>query len=131
MATRENVLSAYRKLLTLAKMMPVGTKRTETMTQIRQEFRNNAGESSQGMVSELLKKAESSLGFLKIVTPGRGKAQTGRTTVVFGKNKDGTTSQKAVSNWHGGNMDPDSVARHYHGLKRAGFRDNSHAKGLF
>lgn len=33
------------------------------------------------------------------------------------------------TNWHGGNLDPDSVRRHQHQLKRAGFRDNAHAKG--
>jgi len=28
-------------------------------------------------------------------------------------------------------MDPDSVARHNRSLRRAGFRDNAHAKGFF
>ena len=35
------------------------------------------------------------------------------------------------SNWDGSNMDPDSVARHNRSLRRAGFRDNAHAKGFF
>ena len=51
---------------------------------------------------------------------------------MFGSSADGkTVSRKAVSNWTGKNMDPDAVARHYAGLKRAGFKDNTHAKGGF
>jgi len=80
----------------------------------------------------MLRKANSSLGFLNIISPKRNRAgQEGKTTLVFGTNKDGTTSSTATSNWHGGNMDPDNVARHSHQLKRAGFRDNAHAKGVF
>jgi hypothetical protein len=129
---RENVLNAYRKLLTLAKLMPNKDKRFEAVLRIRKEFRANSGETSRDEIEEMLKKANSSLGFLKIMTPKRsfGEKQSGTTTMVFGKNKDGTT-KKAMSNWHGGNLDPDSVKRHYDGLKRAGFRDNAHAKGIF
>ena len=31
----------------------------------------------------------------------------------------------------GGNMDPDSVSRHHHLLKRGGFKGNADAKGVF
>lgn len=33
------------------------------------------------------------------------------------------------SNWHGGNLDPESVSRHQRLLNRAGFRNNSDAIG--
>lgn len=41
------------------------------------------------------------------------------------------TGTKAVSNWHGGNLDPDSVSKHQHLLKRAGYKSHSDAKGIF
>ena len=130
---RANVLNAYRKLLSLVRLMPE-KKRMESMTRIREEFRSNKGETSSDAIADLLMKANSSLGFLNIVTPKRVTKQGGKTTIIFGKNADGSTSlssKKAMSNWHGGNMDPDQVSRHYNGLKRAGFRDNNHAKGVF
>jgi len=43
----------------------------------------------------------------------------------------GGKRDKAMTNWDGKNMDPDSVSRHYRGLNRAGFVDNNHAKGIF
>jgi len=36
-----------------------------------------------------------------------------------------------TTNWDGNNMDPCSMKRHFGGLKRAGFQNNSHAKGMF
>ena len=76
--------------------------------------------------------ANSALGYLKIVTPksSHGKKQEGKTTVTFGESKY-TDNGKAVSNWTGKNMDPDSVKRHQNTLKRAGFKNNSDAKGFF
>ena len=59
----------------------------------------------------------------------------GRTYAVYkdGEGKiEGEALQReraAYSNWDGNNLDPDSVRRHQHQLKRAGFRDNLHAKG--
>lgn len=78
-------------------------------------------------VVKLLEQAQSSLGYLKMVTPKQPRSQAGVTRIVFGEH-DGKVS-KAVSNWSGKNLDPDSVKRHYNSLKRAGFRDNTHAKG--
>ncbi len=104
----------------------------------------------------LLDKASSTLGYLKMVTPRRGPAapaeatagptdqegggesgDDGRVRLVY-KNGEGLIDGEAeardrarYSNWHGGNLDPDSVSRHQHQLSRAGFRDNAHAKGVF
>ena len=84
-------------------------------------------------VQELIKKANSTIGYLKIITPRTSRrkddVQQGATTIVFGEG--GKLGPKAVTNWHGGNMDPDSVKRHYQGLKRAGFKSNADAKGIF
>jgi len=86
-------------------------------------------------MAALLQKADSSLGYLKIITPRSNlKGQTGATKIV-GKSpfEAMTASDKAgfrpVTNWTGKNLDPDSVRRHQNNLKRAGFKDNLQAKG--
>lgn len=38
---------------------------------------------------------------------------------------------RVLSNWDGQNMDPCSVSKHNGQLKRMGFLNNLHAKGLF
>lgn len=110
-------------------------------------------------VRALLEKAASTLGYLKMVTPRRRSAAAsaavpdetsssssieeeeagadGRVRLVY-KNGEGRIDGDAearerarYSNWDGGNLDPDSVARHRHQLGRMGFRDNAHAKGIF
>ena len=45
--------------------------------------------------------------------------------------KSNGPSFKPVTNWTGSNINPDSLARHNASLKRMGFRDNAHAKGIF
>lgn len=96
-------------------------------------------------IQKLLESARNSLGYLRMVTPrrpDRGSSESsdggGRYRIVY---KDGQAvvdgenepmaGRKAVSNWHGGNLDPDSVTRHKSQLSRMGFRDNAHAKGFF
>ena len=132
------VLLVYKNLLRYAKRFPE-PKRGESLQQIKREFRSNVSESNAKAVEEMIKKANSSLGYLKIVTPRRNENQTGSITLVFNNKEAGTSesgsespsvmSRKAHTNWTGSNMDPDSVARHYASLKRAGFSNNSHAKG--
>jgi hypothetical protein len=99
-------------------------------------------------VRALLEKASSTLGYLKMVTPRRHSATeadaaeeegeaSARVRLVY-KNGEGRIDGDAearerarYTNWHGGNLDPESVSRHQHQLNRAGFRDNAHAKGFF
>ena len=115
-------------------MVQPASKRAETLTQIKSEFRNHSIEDSESRVEELLKKANSSLGFLKMITPRSrsSESSTGHTKIIFGDGKGGKSragSKNVVSNWTGSNMDPDSVSRHYRGLKRAGFTDNHSVVG--
>lgn len=74
--------------------------------------------------------------------PDRGDSSSGgdggRYRIVYkdgqaieGGENESNLGRKAVSNWNGSNMDPDSVARHKSQLSRMGFRDNAHAKGFF
>ena len=137
-----NVRSAYRNLLKLARSLPP-EKQTSSVAQIRLEFRKHATESSQANVAKLLEKASSTISYLKVVTPRKPFQQGGVTRMIFGPSgcidaSDNVTdpkllgkSGKAISNWTGKNMDPDSVKRHYRGLSRAGFRSNSDVKGIF
>lgn len=131
MSSRSNVLSAYKNMLRLARCLSE-PKRTSSIVEIRQQFRANK-EIPSHEIEKLLVKANSSLGYLKIISPrGRVSAagnQTGVTKIVFGTT--GSVVKKAVSNWTGSNMDPDSVKRHQSILKRAGFKNNSDAKGFF
>lgn len=126
--TLSNSLSLYRKLLKLAHNLP-RDKRTTSIQRIKEEFRKNSSETNSNTIAELLKYAQSTLGYLKIVTPKRLTNQTGHSKVIFGSQSklDG----KAISNWTGSNMDPDAVKRHYNGLKRAGFKNNQDMKGFF
>jgi hypothetical protein len=51
----------------------------------------------------MITKAQSSLGYLKIVTPKKrivGETQAGRTKMIFGDG-DGKVGRKAMSNWTG------------------------------
>lgn len=85
--------------------------------------------------------ADKKIAFMRIVTPkdkARDGSQKGSSTYVY--KDDGSVDENGrakvagkarVSNWTGSNLDPCSVKRHYAGLKRCGFVDNSHAKGIF
>lgn len=131
---RANVLHAYRRLIQMAKLAPQD-KRKELFNQIRTGFRANREESSPEKLAEMMQKASSSLSFLKIMTPRskyKKSSSDGVTRIVFGAGKDENSGgRKAMSNWTGSNMDPDSVKRHYQSLNRMGFMNNSQAKGIF
>ena len=88
----------------------------------------------------LVEKAASTLGYLKIITPRskQSEKQTGSVKIVYEvadgskRSRTGQTPvHKVMSNWTGSNMDPDQVSRHNRSLKRAGFKNNSDAKGIF
>jgi hypothetical protein len=134
MTTIKNVLHVYKNLLKMCQSLPTAhNKRSDTIKTIKKEFRLYKNETNIETINELLVKANSSLGYLKIITPKNRtfSKQTEHFNIKFG-DKDNSPSRKAVSNWHGSNMDPDQVKRHYNGLKRAGFTDNASVnKGLF
>ncbi len=137
---RQNVLHMYKNMLKMIRFVPA-KKRYEMLNQIRGEFRSNATETSPERITEMIKKAQSSLSYIKVITP-RTRAsgtQDGVTKMVFsgngsngsGSDGSGKPTFKPVSNWTGSNIDPDSLAKHNASLKRMGFRDNAHAKGIF
>lgn len=126
---RLHVLRMYKNLLRICKDLPKD-KKYSTINQIRNEFIRNKNESNAKINESLLTKAASSLGYLKMITPKTSMKGQGVTSIIFSSDGSSKTPViKAVSNWHGKNMDPDAVKRHYDGLKRAGFKNNSHVKG--
>lgn len=138
-ATHLNVLSSYRGLLKLSAKLTPEAHRIKTTNMIKAEFRKQK-EAQPDRVGDLLTKANSTLGYLKIVTPKyrkdvKSEGNSGVTTLVFGDSNrkqygdQSSPFSKVTSNWTGGNMDPDSVKRHERSLKRSGFKSNSHAKG--
>lgn len=127
---RENVLGMYRRLLKLAKMAKPSDSQNMIM-QIRQKFRENKEISDPATIIDLLKSANSSLGYIRMVTPRMPSPniESRISKVVMGEKTQ--TGRMAHTNWHGGNLDPDSVRRHNASLKRCGFQNNAHAKGIF
>lgn len=58
-------------------------------------------------------------------------AESESVKIIYSDGKSENKGKPIVTNWHGSNLDPDSVSRHNRSLKRAGFQNNRHAKGVF
>lgn len=125
-----NALSLYRNLLKQASRLPAAN-RAKSLEQIKQGFKGAKELSDPNEIRTMLEKANSSLGYLKIVTPRspHTHVQAGKTKTIFGEEEP--ARGRAVSNWTGTNMDPDSVKRHQRSLSRAGFKNNADMKGIF
>lgn len=129
MASTSSSRNLYRKLLKFSTGLPAD-KHASTIKTIREEFRKNIYESDPSKIDAMIKKGFSSLSYIKMVTPrGQDVPQNGAYSIKF-DDKGGKRS-KAVSNWVGSNMDPDSVSRHNNSLKRGGWKSNSDMKGMF
>jgi vacuolar-type H+-ATPase catalytic subunit A/Vma1 len=84
---RKNVLGMYKKMLLLAKSM-TEPKKSETILQIRDQFRKNSIQDDSNQIADLLKKAQSSFSFLKMISPKvKQSGQSGVTTVTFGSSE--------------------------------------------
>ncbi len=134
--TIDPIKQTYRQLARLVQRLSDKHKRQESWQELRQGFRIplEQGES----LDSRLQVAEDRLSFLRMITPKeRPSNQSGKWVYKNGErleNQDGTlrdSNGRVVSNWDGKNLDPDSVRRHNYQLKRAGFVNNSHAKGFF
>lgn len=128
-------LAVYRSLLRVARTMPE-SQRVGVLAQARSELSFFRDVTDANEISRLVKVFEDKVAFARMTSPKRSVAAKARTRIVYGKNGQklevGTPRDKAkYTNWDGANPDPDSVSRHYHGLRRAGFKDNAHAKGFF
>ena len=148
-ATQSTVRSSYRNFLRFLQQTTASgsgiksspAQHEKSLTEVRREFRRPIEENE--TLEKRLKKANDRLSFLRMTTPKPLTETTrggGGGVYVEGKDgkliKAGTTttrdgSGRVVSNWNGKNLDPDQLKRHKVGLKRAGFVNNLHAKGIF
>lgn len=134
-----SVRQKYREIARLVQRLPEQKLET-SWKELRRSFRQPlaAGES----VDARLKSADERISFLRMITPKAGAEVTssgkgGRWVYKNGErleNVNGTlrdTNGRVVSNWDGKNLDPCSVKIHNGQLKRMGFVNNAHAKGIF
>ena len=143
---RTTVLSTYRILSRLVRCMPE-SKQAAGLKELREGYRKNIA-AKEDEVQDLINEAGKKIAYLRIITPKREwtgsaaaaeeKSEDGTTRWVYssdGKSADGKGTVRRTgqvhSNWDGKNLDPCSVKRHNQQLKRAGFVNNLHAKGLF
>lgn len=149
------VIGTYRSLAKLVRRLPE-QKRPGAFTQLREGYRKNANETSPERIANLIEEAGKRIAFLRIVTPkdmwrstsnsvestssssSASTNQSGVTRWVYRSgekdaNGEATVrkSRQVVSNYDGNNLDPCSVKRHNHHLKKLGFVNNQHAKGMF
>ncbi|CAN0542881.1 unnamed protein product [Ectocarpus sp. 12 AP-2014] len=135
LASRDHALNVYRQLLSLSKRLPSGQQRDDAVQSVRESFRANAGVTDPSKAHELLRQAESRLGFLRMATPRSKVGSKGSTRAVYrdGKVMEGEEARKhdkaKHSNWDGRNMDPDSVRYHKQNLARAGFANHRQVIG--
>ncbi|KAL7522806.1 hypothetical protein ACHAWX_007543 [Stephanocyclus meneghinianus] len=145
------VISTYRSLAKLVRRMPE-KQRSGAWKQLREGYRRNMNETCPEKIDQQIEEAGKKIAFLRIVTPKdmwrnaseelnqvSSTNQRGVTRWVYRssgeKDADGKAtprkSGQVVSNFTGSNLDPCNVKRHNQQLKRMGFVNNLHAKGLF
>ena len=128
------VRQKYKVLAQLVKRLPEKSQ-SKSLQELRASFRATIanGES----LETRLAKADERISFLRILTPKtKNLNQGGRWIYKDGKRVDlgeATTrdGKRVVSSYDGKNLDPESVKRHNQQLRRAGFVNNTHAKGIF
>ena len=157
MSQSEVVINTYRSLAKLVRRLPE-KQQTGAWTQLRDGYRKHANESCPDKISDLIQEAGKKIAFLRIITPKdmwrtttsevvggdetaaqQETTQSGVTRWVYRSSgeKDANgkpimrKSGRVVSSYDGKNLDPCSVNRHNGQLKRMGFANNLHAKGLF
>lgn len=138
----------YRTLARLIKLLPESSYCPEqTMDELRSSFRKPF--ETEETIEKRIKSADERISFLKMITPKTAtirQQESSSTSTGSGggrwiykngqrlENVDGTLRDqngRVVSNWDGKNLDPENVKRHNNHLKRLGFRNNQHAKGIF
>ena len=127
-------LHSYRAFLRVVAAMPK-QQRGAAIQQARSELAFFRDVSDPAEAARLVDAFDGRIAYLRMTTPRRPASQKGRTSIVYrnGEKVDAARERDKAkwSNWDGSNMDPDSVARHNRSLRRAGFRDNAHAKRFF
>ena len=141
------VFSTYRNLTRLIKNLPSKQGRIKNLETLRVTYRANALIEDPDRIKDCVKEAGEKIAYLRIVTPKGGKTTLGSNngSKRFIYTKDGVvevdedkvggsrrdSNVRVVSNWDGKNLDPCAVKTHNSQLKRMGFMNNLHAKGIF
>jgi hypothetical protein len=134
-SSANRVLHTYRVMMRMIQQLPeskAGTFRTELRTKFRVPL------SPADELDERLREAGEKIAFLRIITPKAKNdgSSAGRWVYRNGERvEDGDTTRVdgkgVINNFTGHNLDPCMVKRHNAGLRRAGFVNNLHAKGIF
>jgi len=115
-AQKTRVLGLYREMLRHAQNLPIA-KRMDALSQIKSEFKANIAKSaSSEVLAPLLAKAESKLGYLRIVSPRRGRVSQSAGQAQHWVLRDGELvegySKRARADFLDQRLDPDDIARH-------------------
>ncbi|OQR99726.1 hypothetical protein ACHHYP_04620 [Achlya hypogyna] len=92
------IRAAYKKLVKLAKTVP-GEQRALAMEKVRAEFRSHKGAASPAELDELIRKAQSKISYLKIVTPKKSSSSSLGNHFVYknGQRIDGRSLEEGSS----------------------------------
>ena len=157
--TKATVISTYRNLTRLIQNIPSKQEKIQHLQTLRSTYDTNATIQEEDKINACIKEAGEKIAYLRIITPkssrtGSGTAKAASSddttsdtgTKRFIYTKDGVvevdgngrgvgtkrdSNGRVISNWDGKNMDPCSVKTHNSQLKRMGFANNLHAKGIF
>ena len=130
-------ISLYRTLHRTIRRLPSPHSSPNLLAQLRSTYEVNSTASPPD-VPTLLEKGSQNLSYLKMISGGRRKSSSSSPsdnntgTYVFSPSDNKVINGRAsghgpnakYSNWHGGNLDPDSVKTHRRQLSRAGFTNN-------
>ena len=138
--SKPTIISTYRTLTRLIKLLPSKQKPEKQLQEVRQTFRKNSVLTEEADIKSCIQQAGEKIAYLRIVTPKKSSTE-GNKRWVYTKdgavqidgNGEGTTRDggRVLSNFDGKNLDPCKVNMHNGQLRRMGFQNNLHAKGLF
>jgi len=131
------VLQTYRTLVRMISKMPNASQKESSQSRLRTQFTAPLGTNE--TLQNRLQKAGEQIAFLRIISPKNSHPtgeSSGRWIYRDGERiEDGEATtldgSRVVSGYNGYNFDPCMVKRHNTSLKRAGFVNNLHAKGIF
>lgn len=136
----QRILHTYRTMMGMISELPESQAKS-FRKEIRTKFRAPLdGNDDDKALDDRLREAGEKIAFLRIITPKHAhkneEGSSGRWVYRDGEAVEGgdTTAlggSRVINGFQGHNMDPCMVKRHNAGLKRAGFQNNLHAKGIF
>jgi len=141
--TKTQILSTYRTITRLIKGLPPNQKPQQQLASVQKSFRENSTLTDPLEIKSCFQKAGEKIAYYRIITPKASSsiASGSNGTKRWVYTKDGPVeidgegkarlNGRVISNWDGKNLDPCSIKTHQGQLKRMGFANNLHAKGLF